>query len=129
MQIHTPPMTFRDEAAQKSWALSLEVNTDPYGNAILRYASEWATQMERKIAEGATVRDCADQCSHSADDEGITGFMYGCAVSLLAGIWIHGEALRRWHNSRTQIGNEGEVANENGAVLNPALITINNANV
>jgi hypothetical protein len=69
--------------------------------------------------------DMAKETSHEADDEGITGFMYGCAVSILVGCWIHGEKLRRWHNKDTQLGNEGDEANEKpGAVLNPALLTI-----
>ena len=58
------------------------------------------------------------------DDDGITVYMYGCAVSVLAKAWKHGEALRRWHNKETQIGTEGDRANESGGVLNPALLTI-----
>lgn len=61
---------------------------------------------------------------YSSHTEGITGFMYGCAVSALAHFWAHGEALRRWHNLDTQIGTEGEKANESGGVLNPALLNI-----
>jgi hypothetical protein len=34
------------------------------------------------------------------------------------------EELRRWHNLRTQIGDEGEKANEDGGVLNPALLRV-----
>jgi hypothetical protein len=56
------------------------------------------------------------------DAEGITGFMFGCAVLVLAKCWKYGEALRRWHNRDTQIGTEGDHANETGGVLNPALI-------
>lgn len=58
------------------------------------------------------------------DDDGITGFMYGCAVQMLAKSWKHGEALRRWHNKETQIGMEGDKANETGGVLNPALLSL-----
>ena len=68
--------------------------------------------------------DVAKQTSHDADLEGITGFMYGCAVSILSKCWKHGEDLRRWHNLDTQIGNEGEKANESGGVLNPALLSV-----
>ena len=50
--------------------------------------------------------------------------MYGAAVSTLVAVWEHGEALRRWHNLKTQIGNEGERANASGGVLNPALLTV-----
>jgi hypothetical protein len=50
--------------------------------------------------------------------------MYGCAVSILAKCWQHGDQLRRWHNLKTQIRDEGERANESGGVLNPALLNI-----
>jgi hypothetical protein len=66
----------------------------------------------------------ASACSQAADDEGITGFMYGCAVGCLARAWVYGEALRRWHNKDTQIGTEGDKANASGGVLNPALLNI-----
>ena len=49
--------------------------------------------------------------------------MYGAAVFVLATCWEHGEELRRWHNVVTQIGTEGEEANKNGGVLNPALLS------
>jgi len=52
------------------------------------------------------------------------GFMYGCAVSTLAKFWEFGEDLRRWSNLDMQIGHEGEKANADGGVLNPALISI-----
>jgi hypothetical protein len=43
---------------------------------------------------------------------------------VLASCWEHGEELRRWHNLKTQIRDEGEKANESGGVLNPALLNI-----
>jgi len=124
MKIHEPAMKFRDDAAKALWEKGVENNSDPYGNAVYRYASEWATRMESELAAGASLNDVADACSRAADDEGITGFMYGCAVSTLSHAWIHGEDLRRWHNLKMQIGTEGEKANESGGVMNPALLNI-----
>lgn len=114
-------MSLRDPAA---WRKSVEANTDPYGSAVIRYAETWARVMETRIANGDTVSGCAEDASHIADTEGITGFMYGCAVGILAQVWTHGEELRRWHNLKTQIRNEGERANETGGVLNPALLCL-----
>lgn len=126
MKIHNPPMTFLD-GKQSEWDAGLANNANDYGGAVYRYASEWATRMEAAHPESvddAAFAEMAKRTSHEADDEGITGFMYGCAVSMLAGWWIHGERLRRWHNVDTQIGTEGERANESGGVLNPALLNI-----
>jgi len=115
------PFAVKDAEAWRSWT---ENNVDPYGACCVRYAARWANLMEARMATGATLRDIADETSHEADVEGITGFMYGAAVSMLARAWEHGEELRRWHNLKTQIGNEGEKANESGGTLNPALLNI-----
>ena len=109
---------------QKDWEEGLKNNTDMYGAGIYRYAEAWANLMEEKINTGANLEDIASSTSHEADTEGITGFMYGAAVSVLSHAWEHGEELRLWHNLDTQIGNEGEKANESGGVLNPALLNI-----
>lgn len=99
-------------------------NTDPYGAECFRYAESWADLMEKRLANGEKLADFAKQTSHEADTDGVTGFMYGMAVSILSMAWVHGEELRRWHNLDTQIGNEGEKANEDGGTLNPALLNI-----
>lgn len=117
-------MRLKDE---KGWQKSLDANQDPYGACGLRYTERWADLMEARMAEGAKLEDIAKETSHEADTEGIIGFMYGCAVSLLGHVWEHGDKLRRWHNLETQIGDEGERANEEGTTLNPALLSIRKA--
>lgn len=115
-----PPISLREP---EKWATCVRVNSDPYGAAAVRYAETWARIMQVRMAAGATVADCADAASRLADNDGITGFQYGCAVSILAQTWEHGEELRRWHNIKTQIRDEGERANAEGGVLNPAMLT------
>lgn len=115
-----PDMT-RDE---NGWNQFVANNTDPYGKACVDYATRWADLMEARIASGEALENCAEESSHTADTDGITGFMYGCAVNALAHCWIHGERLRRWHNLKTQFHDEGEKANQNGGVLNPAVLVI-----
>lgn len=114
-------MTLRDE---EGWKQTVEKNSDGYGGGVIRFAERWARLMEGRIANGDTVEGCAEEASSLADNEGITGFMYGCAVSILSQVWVHGDELRRWHNLDTQLGNEGEKANESGGVLNPTLLSI-----
>lgn len=106
------------------WQEYVKNNTDPYGGRCVSYAKGWAELMEAKMAEGQTVAECAQAAATKADYDGITGFMYGCAVSMLAQCWEHGEELRKWHNLDTQLGTEGEKANASGGVLNPALLNI-----
>ena len=122
-------MKLKDEAL---WNEGLKNNADgridDYGGCVYYFAEHWADAMEAALAEGQTLADCAERLSHevskSMGQYGITGFQYGCAVSTLSATWEHGEQLRRWHNLDTQIGNEGEKANESGGVLNPALLNI-----
>lgn len=112
-------ITLKDE---EGWKKILEANKDFIG--VMNYAQRWARVMEGQMTNGRTLEECADETSHLADDEGMSGFSYGYAVEVLSHYWIHGEQLRRWHNSNYQLGNEGDEANESGAVLNPAVISI-----
>lgn len=114
-------MKIQNDEAWRSW---VDANTDPYGRGVITYAERWADAIEAAMAAGESLAQCADRTSHEADTEGITGFMYGMAVSVLASSWVHGEELRRWHNLSIQIGDEGEQANASGGVLNPALLNI-----
>lgn len=116
-------MTLKDA---DGWKKANDANPpdEPYGHRVMTYAEDWANFMERDMAKGEALEACADRTSREADTDGITGFMYGCAVSTLAAVWVHGDQLRRWHNLKTQLGTEGERANETGGVLNPALLNI-----
>jgi hypothetical protein len=116
-----PAIELRDESG---WNEHKAANTDPYGAGVLRYAENWARIMQKRIAAGESVAEAAKASQFISDPEGITGFMYGCAVAALCAFWVHGEELRRWHNLETQIGSEGEKANESGAVLNPAVLNL-----
>ena len=77
--------------------------------------------MEEKIKaseedEMKVIVDTAKQLSYEADKEGITGFMYGVAVSILSQCWEYGEFLRKWHNK--------EYGYDGNGVVNPAVITV-----
>jgi hypothetical protein len=115
------PFSFSDEPL---WKECVEKNQDGYGACVIRYAARWANYAEAALEKGDNFAAVMERTSHDADLEGITGFMYGAAVSMLAKCWYRGEELRRWHNLDTQIGTEGEKANESGGTLNPALLTI-----
>jgi len=112
-------------ANEKAWREHRRANAgSPYGMAVLDYAERWANMMEAEIERGMALEECAQQTSEEADTEGITLFQYGCAVSILAQVWAHGEKLRRWHNLREQLRDEGEEANRRGTVLNPAILKV-----
>lgn len=127
------PMTVKPELADE-YAEYVKLNSsDGYSKGVVDFGERWAALMEIGISQlndrsdAALTRyfvDHASDLSGEANTEGITGYMYGAAASALAHFWIHGEPLRRWHNKDTQIGDEGEWANESGGVLNPALLTI-----
>lgn len=110
---------------EAEYATYVEKNShDGYSKGVVDYGEKWAALMEAALDAGAKLEDIADPASTTADTDGITGFMYGCAVKALSHFWEHGEQLRRWHNLKTQLGHEGEKANESGGVLNPAILVI-----
>jgi len=111
--------TFADS---EGWGKTVVRNTDPYGAATVSYASMWAQMMEGLINQGSVLKDIAEECSQLADTEGITGFMYGCAVSILSQCWKHGSDLNAWHNGK--YGDQGEEATKSGGTINPAVLTM-----
>ena len=109
---------------ENDWKERIRIYDDPYSKAVIDYAINWANLMEKRMANGEKLENVADETSHEADIDGITGFMYGAAVAELSRHWEYGEQLRVWHNLSVQIRDEGEKANETGGVLNPAIMTI-----
>lgn len=87
---------------------------DFYTGGIIRYAERWSQMMEQEIKDGVSVAEAAERTNHSADTDGITGFMYGQAVNLLCHYWEYGEELRQWHNQMFGYSGEG--------VVNPAIL-------
>lgn len=111
-----------DISGEEGWKRFAQINAqDPYSYAVVDHCNRWGQAMEAAMQSGETVEQCAKR-TFSQVDEGVTGFMYGAIVSSLAAFWQHGDSLRRWHNLDTQIGNEGERANEEGGTLNPAIL-------
>ncbi len=88
-EISTCPTMDRDEA---KWQEGIKAQKgDGYGLAVYTYAEYLARLMQKKMAEGYKLEAVADECSNKADIPcGISGFMYGCAVSSLANCWKHG---------------------------------------
>lgn len=112
------------------WQQIRKNNQDtPYSACAVWFAEAWADAMEARIAAGERLEDVADatmrEVNHRPEARGgITGFMYGWIVAVLADCWVHGEALRRRHNLKVQLGTEGERANAAGRTLNPAMVVI-----
>lgn len=109
---------------QKEYEQWKGVQEDAYEKRIFEYAEIWATSMEEAMKSGYRVEDIADELSKKADTDGITGFMYNIAVQILSTHWIHGDALRRWHNSRNLSPEQAKKANKKGGVVNTAILTI-----
>lgn len=118
-------MKVKDQKKFDDWKAN-QKDDDPmaqaYGMACFTYAERWADMMEAELAEDPNkdFGEMAKRLSHEADSEGITGFMYGCAVSILSECWEHGDALRAWHNGQYGVKEE----DAKGGVVNPAVLTI-----
>ena len=106
---------------EQDYQVGYNNNLDSYGHAIYTFAERWAELLEKAIEESTdnpqkVIVDNADKLCTKADLEGITGFMYGAAVSILSQCWEYGEYLRKWHNKEYDYEGDG--------VVNPALLTI-----
>lgn len=90
---------------------------DPYSRAIIRYTILWVQYMEYLTKKyGMKVSEIWDRCSDLADVEGVTGFIYGAAASIISQVWEYGEEFRKCYNSKWNYSAAGTV--------NPAMLTI-----
>lgn len=114
-------MKLNNEEQFWSW---YNVQESEYGKCIFHYSWRWALYMEYLMDNGYELEEIAEMTSFLADEEGITGFMYNCAVQTLNACWIYGDDLRRWHNLDVQLQDEGETTNLTGGMLNSATFNI-----
>jgi len=91
---------------------------DEYGAGIIGYMERWAILMEAHISKGEKIQDIWMKTSHQADIDGITGFMFGMAVTVLSEYWIYGDDLKICHN--TAMGYP-----KAKGVINPAVVVVN----
>lgn len=112
----SPAFAVKEGTEQACYEFIRNNRHDQHSSSVLRYMNRWAAMMETEIAGGATIAEAAERTNHTADTEGITGFMYGHAVRGLCNYWQHGEELRQWHNQ--QYGYNGD------GLINPAIIRI-----
>lgn len=45
------------------------------------------------------ITECADRTYREEDTDGITGFMYGCACSILEQEWKYGDEFKQWREN------------------------------
>lgn len=93
-------LQFKNKEAVKKWEQWVEINSKGgYGKAAVTYARRWAKYMQHLMEKhNKTVAEIADEASYVSDIEGINGFMYSCAVSILTRCWKHGVELLKWYH-------------------------------
>lgn len=107
------------------WEEYVEKNKDPYGGACVSVARS-AMEILDELPEGEEF-DCHQlicQADEKSKASGITGFMAGCVASMISQCHSRGEQFRRKWNKDNQIQDEGDKANKEGGILNPALLVL-----
>lgn len=126
------------EAQFNSILAERKAEKDAYSVRALEYGIQWADLMEGEISKlqgpptvPAQAILChffhkrADALSKIADVDGITGFMFGIAASLIADCWVYGKDFVAWHNTQNACSEESaKEYTEAGQAVNPALIEI-----
>ncbi|MFH0982802.1 MAG: hypothetical protein V2A79_14860 [Planctomycetota bacterium] len=113
-------MPITDTEIWQSW---IDANTEPYGKKCVDTARR---AMEILDAEPGDFdpQKLITRADKETDDYGITGFMAGCVATMISQCHSRGEEFRRKWNHDSQLGTEGDKANEGTGVLNPALLCI-----
>jgi len=80
---------------EEAYAEMLKINSDGYAKGIIDFTKRWAELMEKHLEETKEIdKPTTEKLSVTADTEGITGFMYDCAKSILYKYWEYGEDLK-----------------------------------
>lgn len=108
-----PEMEVTNEAL---WEDYKSKNQDFYGHGTIAFAERWARLMQAEIVAGKKLEDVTSVTERDADIDGITGFMYGFAVHILADCWKYGDQLRKWHNQKYGLSEDIE------GTVNPSLL-------
>lgn len=101
------------------WDHRVEINKDGYSRRIITFAADAAQLAEQLLDEDPTrpFEQVIDEALKAADYDGITGFMYGAAISELSRNWKFGDQLKAWHNAQYGV-------KDAQGVVNPAILTI-----
>lgn len=107
---------------KKAWDKCQENNKDSYGGACVNVARRVMEILDE--VDKFDPHDIICRANKETETGGITGFMAGAVASIVSECHSRGEEFRRKWNLDTQIQDEGEKANEDKGVLNPALLNI-----
>ena len=113
-------MPITDETGWQSW---VDNNSDPYGKACVGVARQVMAILDAE-PDDFDPHDTICRADREINAGGITGFMAGAVAAMVSHCHSRGEEFRRKWNQDVQIGTEGDEANENGGILNPALLNI-----
>lgn len=71
-----------------------------YGESVLNFTALWAKKMEAQLANGVSVRACAENTATEVEKEldGVADFVYGYATQVLRDVWKHGDAVAHVYN-------------------------------
>lgn len=108
---------------EKTWQISVEKNTDPYGKAVVDVARKAMELLDERPGEIDCHKIICD-ADKAINAGGITGFMAGCVAQTIAACHSRGDEFRRKWNIDNQISDEGEKANDSGRILNPAVLVV-----
>lgn len=106
------------ETAMIDWENCKRLNSgESYSRAIIRYTILWVQYMEYLTKKyGMEMSEIWDRCSDLANVDGVTGFMYGAAASIISRVWQSGEEFRKCYNSKWNYSGAGTV--------NPAMLAV-----
>jgi len=115
----------------EDWQAWVDNNQDPYGKCCIDVARKVMEFLDEEpntpIEKGEGhfgVSGLINRADESIKAGGITGFMAGAVATMVSHCHSRGEEFRKMWNLDTQIGSEGEKANEGKGVLNPALLKL-----
>ena len=114
-------MPITNEKALEEWR---QCNQDAYGGACVQVAERAMKILDEEPGDFNTY-DLICQADKDSKTGGITGAMSGFVAKIISDCHSRGEEFRiKWNKDHQINDEEGDGANKDGGVINPAIINI-----
>lgn len=109
---------------QKEWNQTVACNKDSYDKVIADISLKAMEILDTIMDRDYDCYDIIKQAYKETGHKGITGFMVGLIAESISYFYSDGDTFRRKWNLKLQYIDEGEKANKEGTILNPATIMV-----
>lgn len=108
VEIYQFPCFKMKKGQEKLWRTFVDENSSTvYERQIVEFTIKWVTRMEEAISKKASWQKVLEEVYNNLEHFNVDYVQRNEALSILTRVWVYGEELRRYHNSRFSYEGDG----------------------